>query len=300
MRWDLLLEWMTHLGSGAWASFREAVAELATEDDELDEDARSRMLRITLSDLGHADFFVGGSRRWEVLRPALVGLSGRSEHLFVGGRTRSLFERLRQAAASSRVTLTVDDVIPGLRLVHLAGEPEAIRDVAEVTGVPYVPHAAARLSTLLTSARSSIERAQAREEPINWTVRSWSFQDQIWVPGKLEHTVREYSNRHGARRYLVHVDRAGLREVEKRTSFYCAALARGARIVRYSPENGSLHVPVWAPLPGAYARTACLASGRLGSVRDRHIVFENIDAGIASTLLVALGQGFPTTELFDE
>jgi hypothetical protein len=52
-KWDLLLEWMTHLGSGAWEAFRGAVAELA--DDDVDDQRLVRTLRITLSDLGHVE-----------------------------------------------------------------------------------------------------------------------------------------------------------------------------------------------------------------------------------------------------
>jgi hypothetical protein len=106
-------------------------------------------------------------------------------------------------------------------------------------------------------------------------------------------TVREYSNRHGVRRYVVDVGRAGLREVEKRASVYCAALSRGVRIVRYSYEDRHLRVPRWAPLPEVYARSACLAGGRLGVLSNEEIVFENIDPCVASRLLVGLGQGFP-------
>lgn len=289
--WDLLLEWMTHLGSGAWGAFRETVAELANDDSDL-EQALFRSLRITLSDLGHVDFFVDGSRRWHVLHPALVRLPGSDEHLFVGGRTRSLLEQLHTAFASS-ATVTVSEVIPGLSRVHLVGDSDALAAAAEGIGLEYVANAAARLSVGLPSIRSLLEAGHFTQEPINWSVRSWSFQDEEWVNEKLERTVREYSNRHGVRRYLVHVGKSGVREIEKRASVYCAALVRGARIVRYSYEDKSLRVPRWAPLPETYARAACLASGRLGAIKGDDIRFENVDLRVASALLVGLGQGFP-------
>ena len=108
---------MTHLGSGAWGTFREAVAELANSksDPEEQEQALYRTLRIALSDLGHVNFFVEGSRRWHVLRPALVALAEPIEHLFVGGRTRSLVDRLTAAAMAVGAAVTVDESFPGCR-----------------------------------------------------------------------------------------------------------------------------------------------------------------------------------------
>lgn len=293
--WDLLLEWMTHLGSGSWAAFREAVEELADDKDLVDDQALVRTLRIAFSDLGHVDFFIEGSRRWRVLRPALVGLSQSGEHLFVGGRTRSLMERLC-GNVSSRITVTTADALPGLTRVHVRGEREAVAGLAESLEIEYVADAAALLLRRLPPIRAALEAGQAAQEPINWSVRSWSFQERKWVNGRLDRTVREYSNRHGVRRYLVHAGKSGLREVEKRASVYCAAFVRHARIATYSHDERRLRVPRWAPLPAIYARAACLAAGCLGVLSDGAIVFDGLDPRVASTLLVGLGQGFPMPE----
>jgi hypothetical protein len=296
MTWDLLLEWMSHLGSGSWGAFREAVAELAGDNDDLDEQPLHRRLRIALSDYGHVDFFVGGSRRWRVLRPALVAIAGGQQHLFVGGRTRSLVDHLASAAASSGAAVTISESIPGLSRIQIDGDGEALRTAAALVDVEYVTNGAALLSARLPLIRRTMEAADVSPEPINWTVRSWSFQDERWIPDRIERTVREYRNRHNVCRYFVHFGRAGLREIEKRASFYCAALVRGIRIVRYSSQDRCLLVPRWAPLPEVYARAACLAGGRLGTARDAHIIFEAVDPGVAAALMVGLGQGFPMPE----
>lgn len=294
-KWDLLLEWMTHLGSGAWGAFRETVEELAGDQDPLDEQARVRTLRIAFSDLGHVDFFVEGARRWRVLRPALVGLSQGREHLFVGGRTRSILERLL-GAVPSNIAVTTSEPIPGLTRVHVAGERKAVAGLAGSLGIEYVANAAAILSARLPSIRTVLDAAQPTQEPINWSVRSWSFQDEKWTNERLDRTVREYSNRHGVSRYLVHAGKTGLREIEKRASMYCAAYVRDARIVTYWHDEGLLRVPIWAPLPEVYARAACLAGGRPGTVSKGEILFESVDPRVASMLLVGLGQGFPMLE----
>jgi hypothetical protein len=290
--WDLLLEWMTHLGSGAWGAFREAVAELASTD--ADDEAIIRTLRIALSDLGHVDFFVDGTRRWRVMRPALVGFS-EGTYLFVGGRTRSLLDRLREAVASHCI-FEVTENISGLSHVRVAGNPEVLSAVAARIGVEYVADAAASLSARLPSVRKVLEASKPAQEPINWSVRSWSFEENRWVNDRLERTVREYRSRHGDMRYLLHAGKPGLLDIDKRTSVYCAALVRGARIVRYCRQNKRLHVPTWAPLPEIYARTACIAGGQLSKLANGEILFENVEPHLASTLLVGLGQGFPMPE----
>lgn len=289
-KWDLLLEWMTHLGSGTWSGFREAVFELTRS--EADEGRSTRMLRAVFSDLGHADFFVDGSRRWRVLQPALVGLSDRNNYLFVGGRTRRLLERLCSALSSSAaVTLTED--LPGLSQVRVVGDPQFIAAVAEVEGVQHVPDSAARMCASLPSIKNLLDSAAPALEPINWSARYWSFKEERWTNDKQQQTVREYSNRYGVRRYFADLGRAGLIEVDRRTAIYCAALAKGTRIAKYGENGPRLRVPRWAPLPELYARVACLASGRHSAVTDQGIVYENVDPSIASNLLVSLGQGFP-------
>ena len=136
-----------------------------------------------------------------------------------------------------------------------------------------------------------------QEEPINWAVSSWSFRHERWVPGRANRTLREYSNRHGMRRYLLSVDRNhSLRQVEKRAGMYCAALIRKKPIAHYSPRQHTLHVPVWAPLPADHARAACLAGGRPASWLDSRIVFNDVDWDTAATLLASLGQTVPTPE----
>jgi hypothetical protein len=287
---------MTHLGLGAWTAFRDAVAELSGEESEHSERALVRNLRIAFSDFGHVDFFTDASRRWRVLRPALVGLSHSGQHLFVGGRTRSIMERIA-GASSSEITVTTAEPIPGLTRVQITGGREAVSGLAQRLGIEYVVDGAALASARISPIRTALEAGPPVQEPINWSVRSWSFQEEKWVEQRLERTVREYSNRHGVRRYLVNSCKAELREIEKRTSMYCAALVRDTQIASYSASEKCLRVPLWAPLPEMYSRAACLAGGRLGAVRDGKIDFEGVDHLLASTLLVGLGQGFPRLEV---
>lgn len=298
MKWDRLLEWMTHVGSGPWSAFRDAVAELDEGAALEEEPILFRSLRIALSDLGHVDFFVNGSRRWQVRRPALVGLAGSStEHVFAGGRTSTLTSSLAEAATDAGAIVTIGEIRPGLSRIHIEGNPATLCRTAESLQIQYLPNAAAELTSRIPPLLHTLKTAAPATEPINWAVRSWSFKDAKWVPERLDRTVREYNNRHGVRRYLVGLGRRqGYREIEKRASIYCAALLRSERIVRYSCRDRSLCVPLWAPLPEGHARAACLAGGALAVVEGGQLVFKNLDPRIASALLVSLGQGFPMPE----
>lgn len=280
------------MGSGHWGAFREAVAELADPDDP-EMPVLAQKLRIALSDLGHVDFFVDGPRRWQVLRPALVGLAGSNAHLFVGGRTRHLAEKLTSSLLEGGASVSITKINPGLARICLEGPQEILRATAKDLGLEYVPVASALLASRLLPLRHTIEWAPARPEPINWAVRSWSFESKAWIHGRFARTALEYTNRHGASRYMIDLGHAGLRDFNKRVSIYGAAFLKGRRIIRYCFERERLLVPRWAPLPEPYSRVACLAGGQLATVQEDDLVFESVTPNIASMLLIALGQGYP-------
>ena len=293
---DRLLEWMTHVGSGPWDAFREAADEL--DDGKIGGDAQKlhRTLRIALSDFGHADFFVNSSRRWRVRRPALAELVGdKGGHLLIGGRTRELVDRLqRLCGANGAASMTILEEEIGPSQVRIEAEPDCLRDVADQLEIQYLPNAAQTLAARLPPIRRTLDAAEEAEEPINWSVRSWSFRNAQWMPGRDDRTIREYTNRYGQRRYLVSPDRGRtLKKVELRTGMYCAATVRGEQIAKYSSTDRTLRVPLWAPLPAEHARVACLSGGLAGSIEEGNLMFKEIDWRTASVLLQSLGQAVP-------
>ena len=295
MNCELLLEWMTHLGAGPWAAFRDAIDELSGTEDRIEQSVY-RNVRTALSDLGHADFFVGSSRHWRVRRPALAALSESTKHIFIGGRTRALTDKLAKAGSEVGALTTVSEAAPRLSRVFVEGDPNTLRSISGELGIQYLQQAAAQVAASVPRIRQLLEAATKTAEPLNWAARSWSFDDGQWVPERLNNTVREYTNRHGVRRYLLSTGQSELREVERRASIYCAAFIRGNRFARYSCSDRCLRVPRWAPLPEAYARAACLAGGLPAAVQGGELVFCDVEPTIALTLLVALGQGFPRLE----
>ena len=296
MNWDRLLEWMSHVGSGTWETFRETVDGLADEDEnDADRPLLHRNVRIALSDLGHADFFIGGSRRWRARRPALVGLSHRdNEYVFTGGRSASLVSELSASARKAGAVVTSAQDFPQLSLIHVKGEPERLENIAQDLGIDYLLNGSATLAARLSPLHRTVEVSTEADEPIGWNVRSWSFAAAQWVEGRLHRSLCEYSNRHGVHRYFVDTGRRKpLREFERRAGMYYAAQSARIRLINYSQDHQTLQVPRWAPLPSEHARVACLAGGRLASLTERHIVFDGVDYRLASTMLASLGQGVP-------
>jgi hypothetical protein len=168
MNCELLLEWMTHMGSGSWGAFRDALDAVTSAKEQLDEDVY-RGVRIALSDLCHADFFIGSSRRWCVRRPALATLVDRTKHLFIGGRTRVLTDKLARATLGVDAITTMTESIPGLSRVLVEGDADALRSVATGLGVQFVPRAAAQIAAGLLPIRQMFEAAAKVAEPVNWT-----------------------------------------------------------------------------------------------------------------------------------
>jgi hypothetical protein len=200
---------------------------------------------------------------------------------------------LTTAASESRIATNEIDLGGGMLQVELAAPPAKLAEMARAVGLEYVPTATMTISSRLTPVRRLLEQAPALPEPMNWAVRSWSFDAKDWVDGRLRRTAREYSSRHGARRYMVDVGHSELREIEKREAVYAAALLQGWRILEYGAAERELRVPRSAPLPDMHARAACLAGGSLPRLSNGMLVFTEVPPDAAFVLCVLLGQGHP-------
>lgn len=294
MNCDLLLEWMTHLGSGTWSAFSGAVAELRSEE-ELDADVLSTTVRFLLSDFGHVDFGGGMSRRWQVLHPAVVELAG-DEYLLVGGRTRQMIHDLLSRSGDDSVSVSAEPIGPGLSRVALKGPCEAVRRVSHEAGAEYVPNVSAYLGSRLVPIRTALERAKPADEPINWDTEYWSFEEQGWRRERARRTVRRCTPRHGRSRYLIDAGSAGLLELPRREAIYAAAMMRSLRVARYVRQHSALSVPRWAALPDAYSRAACLAGGKAPFLDGRNLVFPAVPEHLSCVILVSLGQACLTED----
>lgn len=292
---DLLLSWMTHIGEGSWVRFRNAVGELAGRDADLSD--LCRRLRIGLSDLGFANFFVEDTQRWRMLPPLLGGLALQDgAAVLCGSRTPILVESLKRSAVLRGCELDMEkpEVCP--TLIRVSGGMEQVAEVADDIEASFEPNLSAILAQGLAPIKGSLDNAPQEPAPLNWKVRSLEFRTGTWVDELLRNSACEYTPTYGRSKYFVHLKRGKLLRFSKRESVYVAAMLNGVRLVEYDGAAKRLKVPLFAPLPESYSRVACLCSGRPAEIDDGRITYGGVPPELAAFLMVAVGQPHPGVE----
>ncbi len=298
MNWEVLLHWMTHVQEGSWGTFRGAVAKLVTDNTDLD--AVSRGLRIFLSDLGHADFFVEGSQRWHVRPPALAGLpQPAGSAVLTGGRTPKLLADLTEGAAAHGCRVVIDGDEDRPASIRVDGDPGGLTAAAVSSGIPFVESFASGLCGSINPIPRLVETAGVEEGPANWSVRSFDFDSFTWVEGLRGRSACEFRSRHGPTRYYLHMRRGRLLRLPKRETVYAAAMLRGLALAAYDAATSTLSVPASAPLPEPYARAACLCAGAPSVFQHGRLVYRSVPRDVAAVLLVAAGQPYPESHAPD-
>lgn len=289
---DLLLQWLTHMREGPWASFRRALVAFGSNDDDDPVRAANR-LQSYLSEMAHAQFFFDDRGQWRVFAPLVGGLHDASEAVLCGGRTPRLVDQLVCAceAVGCSVSAVSTSYMPGS--IHLTGPPAALADAARGAGLTYVPNLAGALSATLKPIQAVVRSAEFCTPPINWSVRSFDLETLRWVDDLLPRTAYEYKSRHGDLRHYVYGGPRGLRPIGRRESVYAAAHIHQLPLVSYDKEMRMLFVPVGAPLPDGMTRTAAACSGAPGSLEDGRLVYRDVPSVIAGALLAAAGQRPP-------
>jgi hypothetical protein len=296
MNWEVLLQWLTHLGQGSWAAFRRTLLELG--GPALDLDAESWRARVRLSDLAHADFFIGGGRRWQALEPILGGLQNNTAAILCGGRTPRLVEQLTTASKGVGCGVILLDIPNAPRQVRVEGGQEAIAAAGTAAGLAYIPNIAAALCWSLEPIQTMLRDAVAEAPPINWALRSFDLDRLSWTDQVLPRTAYEYSSRHGERRYYVREPGRGLVRMNRRAAVYAAAMLNSVSLAQYDAAARRLSIPVGTPLPEAYSRIATLCSGELSRVSEGRRIHEGVPPRTAAVLLMAAGQHQPEPHWF--
>lgn len=292
MNWDILLHWMTHMGEGSWDGFKDAVARLAPQDEALDE--LFVRLRLCLSDMGHAEFFVGGSRRWRMLPPVLGGLAAKPDvAVLCGGRTPQLSGILATSAKAAGCLVSLEDAADGPTTLRVTGEPAALAGAAAAVGVRFVSDYAGALCREVVPVYEMFDRALEESVPTNWSRKSFDFNSMSLVDGFRSNSACECSPRRGLPRWYVHTRHGRLRAMPKREAIYAAAMLQRVTLLRYDVESRRLHAGVRVPPPELFSRVACLCAGTRGRVEGRLIVFEQVPLETAAVLCVAAGQSHP-------
>jgi hypothetical protein len=292
MNSDVILHWMTHLGEGSWETFKEGVERLAPED--VDFDDLLVKLRFHLSDLGHVDFFTGGSRRWRVLPPILAGLAATTgAAILSGGRTRRLHQSLIAAARRAECSVLSESDHTEPAIVRVVGASSGLAQAAAEVGVPFLADYASALCAGLTPLYAALNHGGEEPPPTNWRVESFDFRSMSLVDGLFRNSACEYSPRQGLSRWYLHTRHGRLRAMPKREAIYVAAMLQRVALLRYDASTRRLFAYAEAPLPESYSRVACLCSGNRPRVSGGMVVFEEVPAATTAVLCVAAGQRYP-------
>ena len=292
MNCDLLLTWMTHVGEGSWTGFRKATEEIVeAERDSLD---LCRSLRVGLSDLGFADFFIDGTQKWRTLPPVLGGLAARKDAAALyGSRTPYLVEGLKNAAKTLGVRFEAEALQDCPTSFRVVGEIHIIASIADRIGVVYEPDNAERVAERVHSIPCALEAATVEPAPLNWKARSFSIDECTWVDGLLPNAACEFTPTHGHSRYYVRRKSGKLFRWPKRESLYAAAMLKGVRLLEYESDSMKLSAPLFAPMPEPYARAACLCACRPAQIINGRFVYGEVTPHVASLLMVSAGQPHP-------
>jgi hypothetical protein len=293
VNWELLLHWMTHVGEGTWGAFRASVTKLAGSDAEVD--SMCRRLRVTLSDMGHADFFVAGSQRWRILPPVLAGLAGEQavDAVLAGARTRILVDRLIGAAASQGCIIETEDMEAAPSIVRVHGDRNALAETARAAGIDYLPNVADAFCMSATAVPALVRDARPEEGPANWAVRSFDLRSLKWIEGLHDRSACEYQSRYGPRKFFLHRRRGQLLRLPKRDAVYAAAMLNGVTLPLYDEGLEMLSTPIAAPLPEALSRAAALCGGAPAKMENGRLRYGRVPPQTAALILLSAGAAYP-------
>ena len=292
MNADVVLHWMTHIGEGSWSTFRSAVTKIFGSDADID--ALCRQLRVVLSDLGHADFFVNESQHWQILPPVLAGLTTpMGAALLTGGRTPRLADAILGAAAAHGCRVTIQNDEYPISRILVEGTRPALAKLAAEVGIVYVDRFASTNWSAISPVPVQMQNARLEPPPANWSIRSFDFASLTWVEGLQRRSACEYQSRYGPRRFYVHTRHGQLLRLPKREAVYAAATLRNANLAAYDSDFRTLSTPAAAPLPESLARAACLCTATPAQFKDGRLLYAGVPWDVASVLLVSAGQPYP-------
>ena len=288
---ELLLNWLTHVSEGSWATFRRGLFALEAEDD--DDAATARRMRSHLSEMAHVEFFIDGSNRWRTFAPLLSGLSQPPQAVMCGGRTPRLVQALARSCETNGCTIEASEVTDGPDRISVVGPPGALRRAAQGAALSYVGDLASALSSELAPMTAVLGSAPAGAAPTNWSLRSFDLRELRWVDGLLPDTAYEYRSRHGGLRHYVRGPGRALLSLDRRMAVYAAAHMNRIPLLSYDAGHRKLMVPKGAPLPDTYARVAAACAGAPGVEEGGQIIYGDVPPRVAGVLMLAAGQRPP-------
>ncbi|MEA3511837.1 MAG: hypothetical protein U9R51_10415, partial [Actinomycetota bacterium] len=264
--YDRLVEWTSELGEGSYGRFQSTHDWLFGLQDPGGLAPPAYRTALNLAMLGYLEID-WGSMRWAAAPPILTLLpSGGGYGLAVGARTRAFSAALAEATGPDAI-----DVVAYPRrqpsapeAIFIGGTARSVRDLSSTLGIEYEFNVADRLSRLLPDFSASLSIGSAAPPSDAFPVERWSPRMFRWTgytkrPPPGLYRVKQYTRR--VHRFL---DSDGnWFELDGPTGMYAELDRTSTNVLRYRRDtiNGTLFVPLGAPLPALQARSAALSCG---------------------------------------
>jgi hypothetical protein len=266
MNYNLLLAYLSQVGSGSWRLFRDALAEVLEKDDEL---YPSRIAR-RLSSLGHVEFAFESDLEWAVCSPAIAWLPNATGRCGVlcGARSELMISSLMSQAERAGVTVTMEQQADGPNILLIQSPSlEAGRKLADYLGVPGLAGAAEQIARSLPDLDGYFDLASPSWNPSGYGIQAFQPRTLQWVDVNSDANDGLYS--YGYYTPEFRLVRGGQRfKVARDVAVYKILALNRQIVIAYDESTMTLGVPARAPLPALHDRAAVLASGRLPIVRN--------------------------------
>jgi hypothetical protein len=288
---NLLLNYLTELGHGAWSHFRQALENLADDEDDLYRTVKARQLSM----LGHIEFAFDGDLRWAVCEPTIAWLAynDRISGVLCGARSPQLLNTLQRQceALNGRYEQMPQDEGPDVVLVTVPSS-DVGELLAQQVGVKSQPDAAARLVEIVPDIQAYLDICSQAPMPQGFQAERFDAQRLIWTETAKTDQPGLYRFTHYHREYRLKIGGAVFK-----TPLYIGIFAwlrhENRRAFVYDADKQALRGTASATLPPLLARAAVLCSGYLPrfETRERAHIYQNIPPAIAHHLLLKLYQG---------
>jgi hypothetical protein len=296
MHWDLLLEWVSELGSGSFGGFREACNWTFETVEPGSWIPTAGQAARRLATLGHIEIdWI--TRRWVAAPTTITLLPSAGAHALVtGSRTRALKAPLEDALADEDMPLfeirhAQQD---GPTAVFIACEAEGdLEWLAQALGIRFEHSVSERLVRLLPPLDSYLPKAKAAPAPPRYGVESFEATTLRWRMASADTAPGLYRyDLPGGRAYRL-IDRDGsIYALDSAKATYAALSRWGPNVLKYMSDsvNGTLVVPLAAPLPVLQARAAALCSGLAPLLQGKTQWYRNVPGSLAQRIAWSLDQ----------
>lgn len=290
MNGNLLLLYLSEVGSGRWAKFKDALNALSAPWEQ-----STHALHLQM--LAHVEFdFLSNPMRWSVTPPTLAWLPRHHttyRAVLCGRRTERLLTDLRQFVQDVGCTLEIKQQENNPDAIFVvAKESYQIDNIAERLNIDSEPKSAERLAQCLPNLRDYLALCPMKPEPHGYGIKKLDLAKRQWVEVRQtdDTGLFEYDCVEG-RQYRLKIE-GQCRQTPRDFGIYTLLSHLEQSILRYDDRACELVVPTFANMPVLFARAATLCSGQLPQYDylSKTYRYQGVTMAVAYAILTKLNQ----------